>query len=67
MKDGALMLLGDKGLNCIACHNYNGKDSPSMKGLDLMTSYQRLQPAWFDQFLKNPAKFRSGIIMPSYW
>ena len=67
MKDGALMLLGDQGLNCIACHNYNGKDSPSMKGLDLMTSYQRLQPAWFDQFLKNPAKFRSGIIMPSYW
>ncbi len=67
MKDGALMLLGDKGLNCIACHNYNGKESPGMKGLDLMTSYQRLQPAWFDQFLKNPAKFRPGIIMPSFW
>jgi mono/diheme cytochrome c family protein len=67
MKDGAHMLLGDQGLNCIACHNYNGKESPGMKGLDLMTSYQRLQPAWFDQFLRNPAKFRPGIIMPSYW
>ncbi len=38
-----------------------------MKGLDLMTTYQRLQPAWFFQYMKNPARFRPGIIMPSYW
>lgn len=61
------LLLGDKGLNCIACHNYNGKESPGMKGLDLMTSNQRLQPAWFRQFLLKPANFRPGIIMPSFW
>jgi mono/diheme cytochrome c family protein len=67
MRDGAHTLLGDQGLNCIACHNYNGKESPGMKGLDLMTSYQRLQPAWFNEFMRNPAKFRPGIIMPSYW
>lgn len=67
MQNAAHMLLGDQGLNCIACHNYNGKESPSMKGLDLMTSYQRLQPGWLNQFLGNPAKFRPGIIMPSYW
>ncbi len=67
MRDGALELLGDKGLNCIACHNYNGKQSPGMKGLDLMTSYQRLQPAWFHSYMINPAAFRPGIIMPSYW
>jgi mono/diheme cytochrome c family protein len=67
LRAGALLLLGDRGLNCIACHNYNGKESPGMKGLDLMTSYQRLQPAWFYQFMKQPAAFRPGIIMPSYW
>ncbi len=67
MSNAAHRLLGDQGLNCIACHNYNGKESPSMKGLDIMTSAERLQPAWFDQFLRNPAKFRPGIIMPSYW
>ncbi len=67
MTNAAHQLLGDQGLNCIACHNYNGKESPGMKGLDIMTSSQRLQPAWFDQFLRNPAKFRPGIIMPSYW
>jgi mono/diheme cytochrome c family protein len=60
-------LLGDKGLNCIACHNYNGKESPGMKGIDLMTSYQRLKPEWFHSYMVNPAKFRPGIIMPSYW
>jgi len=67
MRDGAHLLLGDKGLNCIACHNYNGKESPGMKGLDLMTSYQRLQPSWFNQFLRNPGSLRPGIIMPGFW
>ncbi len=67
MRNGAHFLLGDQGLNCIACHNYNAKESPGMKGLDLMTSYQRLQPTWFYEYMKNPAKFRPGIIMPSYW
>jgi mono/diheme cytochrome c family protein len=67
LRNGAHLLLGDKGLNCIACHNFNGKESPGMKGLDLMTSYQRLQPAWFDKFLRNPGSLRPGIIMPNYW
>ncbi len=67
MRDEGHRLIGDQGLSCISCHNYNGIDSPSMKGLDLMTSYQRLQPAWFDKFMKNPAKLRPGIIMPSFW
>ena len=67
MRNGAHLLLGNKGLSCIACHNYNGKESPGMKGLDLMTSYQRLQPSWFYHYMKNPGAFRPGIIMPSYW
>ena len=67
MRDGAHTLLGDQGLNCIACHNYNGKESPGMKGIDLMTTYERLQPTWFYQYMIAPAKFRPGIIMPSYW
>ena len=67
MRNGAHLLLGDKGLNCISCHNFNGKESPGMKGLDLMTSFQRLQPGWFYDFMQNPAKHRPDIIMPSYW
>lgn len=60
-------LLGDKGLNCIACHNFNGKPSPLNKGMDLMTSYQRLQPAWFNNFLRNPGGYRPRIVMPYSW
>ena len=66
-RDEARKLLGDRGLNCVACHNFNGKDSPGFKGLDLMTTFQRLQPAWFVTYLKDPATFRPGTIMPNFW
>ncbi len=60
-------LLGDKGLNCINCHNFNGKPAPVNKGIDLMTSYQRLRPGWFNSFLRNPGEFRPRILMPTAW
>jgi hypothetical protein len=60
-------LVGDKGLNCVACHNFNGKESLGFKGLDLITSYERLQPSWFYAFMRNPATLRPGIVMPNYW
>ena len=60
-------LLGDKGLNCIACHNFNGKPAPVNKGIDLMTTFQRLQPGWFNSFLRNPGSFRPRIVMPTAW
>lgn len=67
ISNGGHLLLGSEGLNCISCHNYNGKDGPAMKGYDLILTYQRLQPGWFYEFMKNPAKHRPGIIMPNYW
>ncbi len=60
-------LMGDKGLNCVTCHTFNGRASQGFKGIDLMTSYQRLQPAWFEQFMRDPASLRPGIVMPTYW
>lgn len=67
VKNGGHLLLGVDGLNCIACHNYNGKEGPGFKGLDLITTFQRLQPGWFYEFMKDPAAHRPGIIMPNYW
>lgn len=67
VRNGGHLLLGTDGLNCITCHNYNGKEGPGMKGLDLITTYQRLQPGWFYEFMLDPAKHRPGIIMPNYW
>ncbi len=60
-------LLGDKGLNCIACHTFNGKAAQVNQGIDLPTSYQRLQPGWFNRYLRNPGAFRPRTIMPTSW
>jgi hypothetical protein len=59
-------LLGNKALNCIACHTFNGKSS-NFKGIDLMISYQRLQPSWFFHYLRDPNAFRPRTIMPTSW
>ncbi len=60
-------LLGDKGLNCIACHNFNGKVAQVNQGIDLLTTSQRLQPGWFNSYLRNPGAFRPRTIMPTGW
>ena len=65
LRAGGRELLGDTGLNCIACHNFNGKAAPGFDGIDLLTSYQRLQPGWFNAYLRNPGSFRPRTVMPS--
>ena len=60
-------LLGDKGLNCIACHNFNGKAALVNQGIDLLTSYPRLQPGWFNSYLRDPGAFRPRTVMPTAW
>jgi mono/diheme cytochrome c family protein len=60
-------LLGDKGLNCVACHNFNGKAANMNQGIDLLTSFPRLQPVWFNNYLRNPGAFRPRTVMPSAW
>lgn len=60
-------LLGDKGLSCIACHTFNGKAAPGVQGIELMTTFQRLQPGWFDSYLRNPGAFRPRTVMPTAW
>lgn len=60
-------LLGDKGLNCIACHNFNGKAALVNQGIDLLTTTQRLQPGWFNSYLRNPGAFRPRTVMPTAW
>ena len=60
-------LLGDKGLNCIACHSFNGKAALANQGIDLLTTYPRLQPGWFNSYLRNPGAFRPRTVMPTAW
>lgn len=60
-------LLGDKGANCVACHKFNGKAANVNQGIDLLTSYERLQPAWFYHYLLKPGSFRPRTVMPTSW
>ncbi|WP_105334579.1 cytochrome c4 [Blastopirellula marina] len=63
----ARVLLGDKGLNCVACHNFNGIPAQLNKGIDLLTMPERLNKEWFHRFLRNPGAFRARTIMPTAW
>lgn len=67
LRTAGAQLLGDRGLNCIACHNFNGKSASGNQGIDLTASYPRLQSAWFNQYVRNPGAFRPRTVMPTAW
>ncbi|WP_425619096.1 hypothetical protein NA78x_002829 [Anatilimnocola sp. NA78] len=67
LRAGGRELLGDKGLNCVACHQFNGKAAPGSQGIDLITTSQRLKPGWYNSYLRNPGAFRPRTVMPSAW
>ena len=66
-RDAGRLLVGDKGLNCVSCHSFAGKDSPGFNGIDLLTSVDRLKGDWFYHFMHSPSSHRPGITMPNYW
>ena len=66
MRAAGRELVGDKGLGCVACHTFNGK-SAGKKGIDLLTTTERLQPSWYFHFMQDPAAFRPRIVMPTSW
>jgi mono/diheme cytochrome c family protein len=66
MRAAGRELVGDQGLNCIACHTFNGK-TPGKAGIELLASTGRVQPSWFYHFLRAPNAFRPRTVMPSSW
>lgn len=63
---GGRELVGDKGLNCAACHTFNGK-KPGKAGIEMLSFTERLQPSWFYHFLRDPNAFRPRTVMPTSW
>ncbi len=55
------------GLGCITCHRWGSRPSLGIQGLDLSNLGQRLQPGWLAEYLVNPAAYRAGTLMPSFW
>ncbi len=66
MRAGGRELIGDKGLGCVACHTFNGK-AAGKKGLELLTTTERLQPSWYYLFMQDPGAFRARVVMPTSW
>ena len=60
-------LMGVKGLSCITCHQLGGRKSLGIQSMDLAHASGRLRPEWFRDYLINPAAFRPGTRMPSFW
>jgi cytochrome c551/c552 len=66
MTDGHT-LVGSKGLGCINCHDVGYNKSVGISVVNLATVHERVNPGWFNHFLKNPQAFNQGTRMPAYW
>ncbi len=60
-------LMGTEGLGCVTCHNLNGHRSLGIPAVDLAFVPARLQPAWFKQYMLDPASLRPGTRMPAFF
>jgi len=61
-------LMGTQGgAGCITCHRWGDRPSLGIQGPDLSNIAARLQEGWLREYLINPAAYRAGTLMPSFW
>ena len=61
-------LMGTQGgAGCITCHRWGDRPSLGIQGPDLSNIAARLQEGWLREYLINPAAYRPGTLMPSFW
>lgn len=66
-KSAGYEMIGTGGFSCIACHDFNGQEAGGAGALDIVHVTDRVQKNWFHLYMRNPARFHSLVIMPSYW
>ena len=52
---------------CIQCHPLRGESLSSVVGTDLNRVHERVNPAWFKQFLLNPISLKERTRMPTFF
>ncbi|MEZ6094491.1 MAG: hypothetical protein R3C03_09685 [Pirellulaceae bacterium] len=67
MRKHGLEIVGNQGLNCVACHTYQYKLSDTMPAVDLTEMAERLKKDWFHQYMLAPQSFSPNTVMPSFW
>lgn len=60
-------LVGQGGLNCVACHTFQQKPAQTMPAVDLTEMAERLQRPWFEHYMRRPQALSPGTVMPSFW
>jgi mono/diheme cytochrome c family protein len=55
------------GVSCITCHRWRDRAALGIQSLDLSNLSARIQPGWLAEYLVNPATYRPGTLMPSFW
>ena len=63
--EGARLLVGRTGLNCVGCHDFGDHHGTGVRAPDLETATQRLRFAWFQRWLHNPQSIAPGTRMPN--
>jgi cbb3-type cytochrome oxidase cytochrome c subunit len=67
-RDLGMTLVGDQGLNCIACHTFGGESVGAMAAIDLAaTTGERLTRGFFHRYLREPTRYRPDTLMPTFF
>ena len=60
-------LVGTRGMGCIRCHTFDGRESLGVPAVDLMTMSRRLRAPWFRDLLLRPTEILEDSRMPEFW
>lgn len=52
---------------CVQCHPLWGERLPGVMGVEISDVDKRITPHWFQAFLKNPAQWKHGTRMPTFF
>lgn len=66
-KDAGYEMMGATGFSCIACHDFNGQQAGGAGALDIVHVTERIRKNWFHLYMREPSRFHSTVIMPTYW
>lgn len=52
---------------CVQCHRFRGESLPGVIGIDLAGVDQRVEPAWFHDFVFDPGSLKHRTRMPTFF
>jgi mono/diheme cytochrome c family protein len=67
MRKSGFALVGNRGLNCVACHTFTQIAGETMPAVDLTEMAERLRKEWFYHYMLDPQRHNPNTVMPSFW